>query len=120
MQEWIAVAALVVAAASFASNFYNNKTSGVWDLSDRLNALDRDRDKQRQIMYKHIEDKFDEAVNLFGETVKSTTEHVRQLELDLYKHFIREPHFIITIETLNKNINDRFDRLEKRLDKVEI
>lgn len=119
MQEWIAVAALLVAAASFAVNLFKNKTSGVWDLSDRLNKLERDREKQRQLIYTQIDVKFDEAIERFGETVKAQAEHVRQLELDLYKHFVRQPFFDTTIEQINRTINERFDRLEKRLDKVD-
>jgi hypothetical protein len=119
MQEWIAVAALIVAASSFAVNLYNNKATGVWDLSDRLNSLDRDLDKRRQLLYKHVDDKHDEAMSAFGETINGYTEHVRQIELELYKNFVRQPFFDHTIETINKTINDRFDRLERRLDKAE-
>lgn len=119
MQEWIAVAALIVAAISLATTLYNNKASGVWDLSDRLTALDRDRDKQRQLLYKHVDEQHDEAVSQFGETVKAIAEHVRQLELEVYKEFVRRPEFDNTVEALTRTINDRFDRLERRLDNAE-
>lgn len=118
MQEWIAVAALIVAAGSLAMNLFKNKTSGVWDLSDRLNKLERDREQQRQKIYVHIDEKFDEAVNSFGETIQALREHVRLMELEMYKGFVRQPHFDATIKQINDTINDRFDRLEKRLDRV--
>lgn len=119
MQEWIAVAALIVAAASFAVNLFKNKASGVWDLSDRLNKLERDREKQRQLIYNQIEIKFDEAIDKFGETMRSHAEHVRQLELDLYKNFVRLPAFEATIRVITDTINARFDKLEERLDRVD-
>lgn len=120
MQEWIAVAALVVAAASFAINLFKNKTTGVWDLSDRLNKLERDREKQRQLIYDQIDLKSDEAMDKFGETIRGHAEHVRQLELDLYKEFVRRQEFDNTIEAITRMINDRFDRLERRLDKADV
>lgn len=119
MQDWIAIAALVVAAASLLLNLVKGSKTEVWKLSDRLNKLDKDREEHRRLLYKYVEDKHDEALRHFGETITSHAEHVRQLELDLYKNFVRIPAFEAIIKALTDTINTRFDKLEDRLDKVD-
>lgn len=119
MTEWLAIAALLVAAASLLLNLIKGGKTEVWKLSDRLNKLDKEREENRRLLYQYVEEKNDESIRLFGETITSHAEHVRQLELDLYKHFVRIPAFEATIKIITDTINIRFDKLEERLDRVD-
>lgn len=118
-EYWIAIAALVVAATSLLLNLIKGGKTEVWKLSDRLNKLDKEREENRRLLYKYVEDKHDESLRRFGETITSHAEHVRQLELELYKGFVRIPAFEATIKAIVDTINIRFDKLEERLDRVD-
>lgn len=119
MQDWIAIAALLVAAVSLLLNLIKGGKTEVWKLSDRLNKLDKEREENRRLLYQYVEERHDEALRHFGETVSSHVEHTRQLELELYKSFVRLPAFETTIKSIQDTINIRFDKLEERLDRVD-
>lgn len=91
----------------------------MWKLSDRLNKLDKDREENRRLLYHYVEEKCDESVDRFGETIKSHAEHMRQIELELYKNFVRIPAFELAVKAISDAINIRFDKLEERLDRVD-
>lgn len=119
MVDWIAIAALIVAAASLVLNLVKGSKTEVWKLSDRLTKSDKEREENRRLLYKYVEDKHDEALRHFGETITGHAEHVRQIELELYKSFVRLPAFEATIRSIQDTINIRFDKLEERLDRVD-
>ncbi len=115
MNDWLPYAALIVSIGALAVTLFKNNSSSVWALSDRLNKLDETRTETRRQIEAKIEDKNDEKTKQFGETIRSYAEHMRLLELEVYKNFVRRDTFDSTVKSVTDMINQRFDRLEQEI-----
>ncbi len=114
--DWLPYAALVVSVGALLVTLFKNNSSGVWALSDRLNKLDEARGETRRQIEAKIEDKNDETTKQFGETIRSYAEHMRLLELEVYKNFVRRDTFDATVKGITDAMNSRFDKLEQRIE----
>jgi hypothetical protein len=113
------VVAILIGVGNFFYLIFKDKGKDVWNLSDRLNKLDQSRAEFREAVLKQVNITYDESVTRFGEAMKAQIEHVRLLELELYKNFVRIDTFRDALSSHNTSINERLNRFEKRFDTIE-
>lgn len=113
------IMAILFGAVNFAYLVHTNKSKDIWALVDRLNKFDQNRVEFRESIFKYVEDKCDEAVRQFGETIHAHAEHVRMLELELYKNFVRLDTFKENMASVANTMNERLNRIDKRFDTIE-
>jgi hypothetical protein len=113
------IVAIILGLINLGYMIMNNRGKDVWQLSDRLNKLDQTRTSFRETLFQQVETKCDEAVSRFAETLKANAEHVRLLELELYKNFVRIDTFRENMTALTANMSERLNRIDKRLDAIE-
>lgn len=112
------LAAVGISVSSFLYGMSRDKTKDVWELATRFNKLDADRHEWRATVVRLIEDKHDEALRHFGETMSAYSEHIRLLELELYKNFVRIDTFKDSMQVHTLALNERLDRIDKRFDEL--
>ena len=113
------IMAMLFGVANFIYLVMKDKGKEIWRISDRLNKLDHSRSDFRDSILTQVDTKYDESVNRFGETMKAQAEHVRLLELELYKNFVRIDTFKDSLAMLAAAMNERLNRLDKRFDVIE-
>lgn len=114
-----AVFAILMGVCNFSYLILKDKGKDVWNLADRMNKLDQSRLEFRETIVQQVEAKYDEAINRFGESMHSHAEHVRLLEVELYKNFVRNELFRDSIAMLSAGMNERLNRIEHRFDIIE-
>lgn len=104
-----------VAVAAFALNFIATIVIGTWKLGQLQMALSDKITASRS----EVEERQDDHVRAFGETVAAIRQKVSDVELSMANNFIRREGFYQVQQQLTSDIKSLGDKLETRLLRME-
>lgn len=110
---------VLIASGMLMVNFIGAIVGGTWALARDRAKLIAKMDEDKAALERQINDKTNEAMHNFGETVSAIRAKITEMELWNRDNFVSKGTFQTVVEQIRQSWQRFEDKIDKRLDRID-